>query len=416
MTTPLVFFKPLPFAGVSAWRLRRAIQALCWGVALAGAGGVSAQPRFAPAAGQIVLPSAVHAQSGQPGSLRALEQDWRRKPQDLDAALRYARAVFVLGLTEGDLRWYGSAKAALQPWWDRPTLSAQGHFVRGLVHQGFHDFDAGLRDFNAAIALDPQQSEFWSWRFALHLLLSDMRAAGEDCQEIQRRFGQDEADACRATLLYRTGQARQATALWDRLVRLPDFQAGLTQDWLRFHQGEAYRTLGQYDRAIAIWEQHLKARPQSHLVRLSLADLLNQQGQYARAKRSAAVSGEPTDALLMQSLLASQGLGDPDTEKLAAQFESRMQSQALRQESMIERPKMIYLIVYGRDVPAGLALAERNWKEQNEPADAVLLVQAALKLDRPQAAAPVLAWMAQTGYTDALLQPLAQQLQARLAR
>ena len=93
-----------------------------------------------------------------------------------------------------------------------------------------------------------------------------------------------------------------------------------------------------------------------------------------------------------------------------------MAAQALRQDTLIERPKIVYLIHHGRDVAAGLALAQENWAAQKEPPDALLLVEAALKLDRPQAAAPVLDWMAQTGYTDALLQPLAQQLQARLAR
>jgi tetratricopeptide (TPR) repeat protein len=377
--------------------------------------GASAQERFTPQAEQIVLPASVHAQGNQADALREVERAWRQNRNNLDASLRYARAVFLLGLTEGDLRWYGSAKAALQPWWTTPALPAEGHFLRALVKQGVHDFQGGLDDLAAAIRIDPSRAEFWSWRFSLHLLTAQMDTARADCQDIRQRFGHDEAQACDATLLYRTGQAAQAIPIFNRLVALPDHQGALTQDWLRYHQGEAYRAAGQFAQAIAVWEQHLKARPDSHLVRLSLAELLNQQGLYAKARQHAA-SGSPTDALLVQWLLASRGLKDGDTQRLAKQFDSRMRNQALRRETLIERPTMVYLIRYGADPAEGLKLAAENWTTQNEPQDAVLLVEAALRLNQPRLAAPVLDWMARTGYTDAVLQPLAQQLQARLGK
>jgi tetratricopeptide (TPR) repeat protein len=386
-----------------------------WGVvALAFYAALAhAQARFLPLPDQVVLPASVHALGSQSVALREAEAAWRRAPEDLDKALDYARAVFVLGLTEGDLRWYGAARAALSPWWTASALPARGHYLRGLVRQGFHDFAGGLKDINAAIALDPAQPEFWSWRFSLHLLASDMASAAADCTEIGRRFGMDEGDACRATLLYRTGRAPQALPLFEALVRKTDYQGALAQGWLRFHQGEALRVSGQPERAAQVWEQHLKAHPRAHGIRLALAELYNEQRQPERARRVADVKA-PTDALLVQSLLASRALGDGDTERLAAQVEGRMQVQAERGEALIERPQMTYYIRAGRDLERGLALASQNWREQNEPADAVLLMEAALRLNRPSAGEPVLRWMAQTGYTDPVLEPLARQLQQQL--
>jgi tetratricopeptide (TPR) repeat protein len=374
-----------------------------------------AQPRMTPPNDQIVLPNAVHARGPQEASLRDVERDWRKNRNDLPAALRYARAVFLLGLTQGDLRWYGSAKAALQPWWNTRTLPAEGHFMRALVKQGFHDFKGGVDDLSAAIAIDPSEPEYWSWRFSLYLLTANIAAARADCDAIGQRFGHDEGQACAATLMYRTGQAGQAIPVLNRLVDLPDYQGPFTQDWLRYHQGEAYRASGQFGQAIAVWEKHLKARPESHLIRLSLAELLNQQGQFAKA-RVYTESPSPTDALLVQALLASRGLKDNDTQRLADQFENRMNNQALRGESLIERPTMVYLITYGRDNAQGLKLAADNWLTQNEPADAVLLVQAALKAHQPRRAQPVLDWMAATGYTDPVLKALADELKSRLGK
>lgn len=386
----------------------------CVGLGLVAATG-SAQTRFTPGPAQVVLPASVQSIAAGNSALREAERDWRRAPKDIDVALRYARTTFLIGLNEGDLRWFGSAKAALLPWWDAPTLPAQGHFLRGLVKQGFHDFKGGLADIDAAIALDGQRAEFWSWRFVIHLLVSDMAAAQQDCDQLRQRFGAGEGQACAAVLLYRSGRAADGAALLDRVVALPEFQDGSSQDWLRFHQGEALRAAGQPARAIAVWEQHLAARPRAHSVRLALVELLNEQGRFADAKRLAA-SNNPTDALLVQSLLASQGLNDGQTQRLAEQVEQRLNGQALRQEALIERPKMIYLIRHGRDVAAGLALAVENWRSQNEPPDAVLLAEAALKLKQPKAAEPVLDWMARTGYTEPALAALAQQLKAALGR
>ncbi len=378
--------------------------------AAAWAGPSLAQARFKPAATGVVLSSSVHAVDAGAASLRTLDQAWRRNPQDQEAALAYARAVFLIGLTEGDLRWYGSAKAALQPWWTATALPADGYFLRGLVKQGFHDFAGGLADISQAIALDEARPEFWSWRFALHLLISDMDAARQDCATLGRLFGADELAVCEAILQYRSGQASAAALRFKQIVALPGFAGPLAQDWLRLHWGEALRTAGQYDEAIKVWQAHLTRRPAAHPIRLALAELLNAQGQPAAAKNVANVPN-PSDALLVQSLLASRALKDADTAKLAAQVAARFDSQALRKEALIERPQMVYLISYGQDPQAGLAMATANWRDQQEPADAVLLLQAALLTQQPKAGASVIAWMRKTGYTEPALASLAQRIQ-----
>ena len=62
---------------------------------------------------------------------------------------------------------------------------------------------------------------------------------------------------------------------------------------------------GQYAAAKATWSEHLAKRPQAHAIRLSLVELSNALGEHAHAKKLAATPA-PTDALLVQQLLASQ--------------------------------------------------------------------------------------------------------------
>lgn len=375
-----------------------------------------AQARFVPEPDRVVLPVSIQATAGGASSLREAERSWRADPQRQETAWRYAREVFVLGLREGDLRWYGAARAALQPWWNARELPAEGHFVRALVRQGFHDFDGGIADLTATIAQEPQRAEAWSWRFSLYLLTSRINEARGDCTELGQRFGVVEGQACQATLQYRTGQAAAAVPAFERLVQLPDLQGPLTQDWLRYHQGMALVAAGRPKDAAQVWQQHLQRHPSSHLVRLSLAETLNAMGRPAQALEASLATAQPTDGLLVQALLAASALRDPRAAGLQAQVSQRMASQAQRNEALIERPQMMFYIRHRADLPRGLELARQSWAEQQEPADAALLIEAALATDRPEDGRPVLDWMQRTGYTDPTLAALARTLQTRLGR
>ena len=115
----------------------------CVGLGLVAATG-SAQTRFTPGPAQVVLPASVQSIAAGNSALREAERDWRRAPKDIDVALRYARTTFLIGLNEGDLRWFGSAKAALLPWWD----------VKQAVKETLRCADMGLKGIN--INSDPQ--------------------------------------------------------------------------------------------------------------------------------------------------------------------------------------------------------------------------------------------------------------------
>jgi hypothetical protein len=116
----------------------------------------------------------------------------------------------------------------------------------------------------------------------------------------------------------------------------------------------------------------------------------------------------------MQYILAYQGLKDPEEKKLAALLESRLKSQSLRQEALIERPQLIYFIDYANDPAAGLRLSIENWQIQQEPRDAVLFLKAALALNQPQAAQSVLAWLEKTQYLDPQIKELGTRLKIQI--
>jgi tetratricopeptide (TPR) repeat protein len=234
---------------------------------------------------------------------------------------------------------------------------------------------------------------------------ANMDAAQQDVYEMQKLFGSEEANIYQAVLLYRTGQPLPALKLLGESIRSTSYQDAASQIWIGFHLGEASRVANQPDKALTLWRRLLQAYPQSHLLRLSLADLLNQKKKYKEAKavatlNSSTINSNLTDALLMQALIASRGLNTNDEVLLASQMAARLQTQSLRQESLIERPRLIFQIAYGNNLASGLALSIENWKIQKEPTDAVLFLQAALALNQAKSAEPVLRWAASTKYTD----------------
>ena len=55
------------------------------------------------------------------------------------------------------------------------------------------------------------------------------------------------------------------------------------------------------------------------------------------------------------------------------------------------------------DAAHALALAQQNWQAQREPADARILLEAAIAAHQPQGATEAVKWMEQTGIEDPVL-------------
>lgn len=376
---------------------------LVWLPALA-----QAQLRFMPNPQDTVLVLS-NKTAGEDTVLRQAAGRWREQPDNLNTSLEYARAAFMAGMAEGDLRWFGAAKTALNPWWAQAKLPAEGFFLRALVKQGFHDFDGALLDLEKAVAVDNTRLEFLGWQVAIYLVKAEMDKARQACTQIRQRFGATEGDACSAQLQYRTGGAAGAVKVLDALAAHPAFQGPNARDWLAFHRGEARRVGGNAADAIGIWRLHLQSFPRNHVLRLALVELLNQEGRFQEAW-SLNLQGPRSDALLVQAIISSRGMGQASAPLLTAEFKQRLEFQRQRGDELIERPHLVFLLRVEQQPEQALTLALKSWQTQREPADAILLAEAALSAGKPAAAAAVYDWQKATGYQEPALEKLLAQL------
>lgn len=376
-----------------------------------------AQTRFQPQDSTILLKADTN--SAEATRLREALARWRRDPSNIETATETARTSILAAIRQGDLRWLGNAKAMLEPWWGSQAVPSETLFVRALIRQGTHDFEGALADLNTAISKDPQQPEFWAWRFAIYMVRAEISKARQECAAIGERFGAIEQESCNAVLLYRTGSPQQAITVLDRFARHPDYQGEHAKEWLAFHRGEARRVAGDRAGARKIWESYLKAGSGGHGVRVALIDLLNRDGHYHEAWK---LNDKPprSDALLVAAIQTSQALKNGQEAGLLAELTQRLHQQTARGDAVNERPIVKYHLMVKRDPKQALQMAQIAWKTEREPADAVLYAQAAIDSGMPDQASPLLRWQLDTGYRepelDRLLMTIRQAISSKEKR
>jgi uncharacterized protein (TIGR02996 family) len=387
--------KCLPGAAV----LTAVVLLIGWGMAL----GVAPSPAR-PTGDDLVLarvPPAAHDPRAR--ELRALE---RRATGDLASAVRLARLELAEARRTGDPRPLGYAEAALGPWWTAATAPAPVLLLRATIRQARHDFAGALADLDRLILLAPGDPQAWLTRAVVLTVRGRYGEARASCDRLRALASPLVVRACQAPidgLTGRTGPARRS---------LDEALAAATPDerlWATSLRGELSLWRGDLAGAEAALVQVVRGDPDDRYTRALYADLLLDGGRPAEA--AALVAGrEQDDGLLLRRVLAETALGGGQAATLAAMLRERFAGNIRRGDAIHQREQARFALAVDRDPPRALALARAGWSLQHEPWDARLLMEAALAAGRPAEAAPVLAWLRDSGFEDPRLRRLAAAL------
>jgi Tfp pilus assembly protein PilF len=346
------------------------------------------------------------------GELRALQAAWRARPDDLAAATRLAWRYQAEVAATGEPRYMGWIQATLRPWWTLPEPPADVRVLRAVVLQFDHRFEPALADLAAVLAADPGHVPALSWQLAIQLVQADYSAARGSCEQMKTRVSPLVAAACAAqldALTGRIGPAAQALrqallapadageALWS-LTRLAEIE-----QWRGNPAGaeEAFR------RALALAAQ---GQPDVYL-EAAWADFLLEQGRPKEVL--ARLENARADVLLLRLALAARAAGDAaaaatHTRTLQARFDAAR----LRGDTSHRKEEARHRLGLLDDAAGALPLARENFAGQKEPADALLLLQAALAARDKAAAQPALQWLAGSGFEGQAWRALAAQIGA----
>ena len=116
------------------------------------------------------------------------------------------------------------------------------------------------------------------------------------------------------------------------------------------------------------------------------------------------------DPLLLRLTLAEQRQDAVALGEHVALLQARFEAARRRGDSVHLREEARFTLHLLERPGAALELARRNWARQREPADARILLEAALAAGEPAAARPVLDWLEATGLEHVRIKALADRL------
>ncbi|WP_091532209.1 hypothetical protein [Fontimonas thermophila] len=322
-----------------------------------------------------------------------------------DAALaaRAARVFIERARRSDDPRDYGYAQGLLQPWWSAPDAPDEILLLRATLQQHQHAFDAALADLDRVLERSPDKAQAWLTRATIHRVRGALDAAAADCERLRTVAPGVVAELCRlAAAAPRDPQG--AGAALDALAAAAATQPDPIYAWYQAERAAAAQRRGDLAAAEAAFTAGLARAPWDIGLRAAYADLLLDSGRAAAA--AALLDGAAaSDTLRLRALLADRALGnEARAAELTAALADAYAALRRRGDAPHLREEALFELKVRADAARALTLAQANWRDQRELADARLLLAAAQAAGDARAIAGLRDWCAANGVRDAWLE------------
>ncbi|GGC95562.1 tetratricopeptide repeat protein [Undibacterium terreum] len=338
-----------------------------------------------------------------------LRKQLAQKPDDLAAASELAQKYINEARNDGDPRYLGYAQAVLKPWWNLPQPPVPVLVLRATLLQSTHQFPAALADLNAVLKQDRDNAQAWLTRATVQQVQGQYAQAKNSCMHLYALAPELITATCLSNIGSLNGDADKSYAM---LV-------------------DAYKKNGNTDPGVSVWVMTLLAEMAVRRSDTAAAEQWYRQamqllppdsyllGSYADflldRKRAAEVipllkDKTRVDALLLRYALALQAVNAAEASTQREALGQRFAAAMMRGDTVHQREQARYELQLKGNAAAALKLAQLNWEVQKEAADVRIYLEAAVAAGDIRAAAPVLAWIRQTGLQDAALTPLVSRL------
>ena len=351
------------------------------------------------------------AAARQARELRRLRSSPIQEKLVLPAALQLARSCIEQSRAEADPRFLGYAQAALRPWWDVPLPPVEVLVLRATVRQSRHDFRGALADLDAALKTDPGNGQAWLTRMTVLQVLGEYEAARGCLLPLLRTAPGLVVTASAATLASLTGHAEDGyRMLRDALEHAPAISQE-THLWGLTTLAEIAARLGHAREAESAFQRALGLGPRDPYLLGAYADFLLDRDRPAEVVVLLQEFAR-LDGLLLRLALAEQRLrgAAPEARLHATWLQERFAASAARGDATHRREESRFALRVLDRASEALKLACANWEVQREPADARVLLEAALACRDQAAALPVIDWLKRTHLEDVQLASLQRQL------
>ncbi len=335
--------------------------------------------------------------------LRPLREQLARHPADERTALALAQAYLDLGRIESDPRFVSYAQAALAPWLDSQRPDASALVTGASALQYLHRFDQALALLDRALHQQPQNGQAWLTRAAILQVQGRFPEAQASCRTLAQFTDALVTVACLTGVKSLTGELpasyRTLQGLYQDDPRIPSS----VRVWIFDELADMAERTGSDAAAEAYLAAAQRVAPRDPYTKSAYADLLLREQRNAEVVRLLEAD-QSQDNLLLRLAIAGARLHSTQAEYWATTYQARYEAARRDGDWTHLREQARFLLEVRHDAAGALALAERNWQQQREPADVRLLVAATGSAHDAVAAAQMLEWLRQTRYEDQTLE------------
>jgi tetratricopeptide (TPR) repeat protein len=372
------------------------------------AASIAAAEPYTPASDDVVVETLPRPAGRRSGSAAA--------PANPTSAVAQATRDFEMARVSGDPRYLGHAQAALQSWWNVRTPAPAVALLRAQIHQHNHHFDAALADLDYVASRDPRSTQVHLIRAAIHQAQGRYDAAEQDCRRLALLAPPLATADCISRVVSHRGQARAA---YDRLLTLRDTAGDIDSRQLREIEltlADIASRLGE-EKARDHYRVALAAGVDGYALAAYADFLLDRQEFRAVLALPQQYADHPD--LLLRAAIAARETADPQAPVLAERLRSQYAAHQRRGDFAPSREYARFLLRIEGDANAALAAALAAWRSQREPADARIVLEAAVASGRAGIAAGVIEHIESNNLEDVRLQALvrdARRLEKALTR
>ena len=341
--------------------------------------------------------------------LRSLRATLARDPNNLAIATRMARRYIEESRSQGDPRYLGYAQAALSPWWSQPQPPNAVLLLRATIRQSNHDFDAALVDLSRVLEAAPSNAQAWLTRATILQVQGRYAEAAQSCERLSQ-LAPTYAVTCSSEVAALTGQAARSYELLAGLLEKIAAPAVAHKAWMETGLAEIAVRLGRRDVAESHFKRALQYGAPDPYLKAAYADFLLDAGRPSEVVILLSADSR-IDGLVLRLALAEQALGARELPGRVATLQARFDAARARGDKVHLREEARFHTALLKQPGEGLRLAQANWSVQKEPADARVLLEAALAANDRKAAQPVIDWMSRSKLEDAALSRLVQSIQ-----
>jgi hypothetical protein len=216
--------------------------------------------------------------------------------------------------------------------------------------------------------------------------------ARSSCQQMQALASPLVAAGCTAQVNAVTGRAAAAAAdLRAALARHTDAPAA-ERLWCLTRLAETEERLGRSAAAETAFREALALGLPDVYLLAAYADFLLDQNR-ARDVLALLKGRGRADVLLLRQALAAKAAGDSSAAALAQELGARFEAAKRRGDTSHQKEESRFALALQGDTARALTLAQQNFAVQREPADARILLEAAVAARSAAAAQPALGWL-----------------------